>query len=224
MQNKKTLHIYLFRHGQTFYNREHRFSGLCNTKLTKKGLQNAKNIAKRLKNKKIDISFCSRLSRSKKTLAEVLKYHKECKDVKIDNRIIERTYGKLDGMQFSQMIKACGKHDYEILLHNHKIHHLHGKERKDFEKKHGLTDLKIVKRSYSHVPEDGESIKMIEGRVKSFIKDLIKMMKRGELNVAICSHDNSMRPLRRYFERLSVNDMMNIENPHDKVFEYKIRV
>jgi len=37
-------------------------------------------------------------------------------------------------------------------------------------------------------------------------------------------HGNSMRPLRRYFEKLSVKEMMHLENPWDEVFVYTVKV
>jgi len=63
---------------------------------------------------------------------------------------------------------------------------------------------------------------MVEKRVNSFVKDLIKMIKKEKVNVAISAHGNSMRPFRKYFEKLSVKEMMSLENPYDRYFEYKI--
>ena len=43
------------------------------------------------------------------------------------------------------------------------------------------------------------------------------------MNVAISAHGNSMRPFRRYFEKLTVAEMMKLENPWDDYFEYEIK-
>ena len=59
--------IYLFRHGQTTWNLKKIFSGWKNPKLTKLGIEQAKEIGEKLKNKKIDIAYKTRLSRSKDT-------------------------------------------------------------------------------------------------------------------------------------------------------------
>ena len=69
------LKIYLFRHGQTTYNRDQMFTGFHNPKLTKLGVKQAKIIAKKLKNKKFQVAIYTRLVRSQQTLREVLKYH-----------------------------------------------------------------------------------------------------------------------------------------------------
>lgn len=217
------LKIYLFRHAQTYYNKKHVFTGWKDSKLTSFGIRQAKIVAKKLKNKKFDVAYRTRLSRSKDTLKEVLKYHPECKIV-TDDRMIERCYGSLQGTSHKKFVEKEGKDSYKTLLHWHKIDHLHGKERGDFIKKVGEAELHIVRRSYSVPPPKGESVKMVERRVTSFIRDLVRKMKKEKVNVAISAHGNSMRPFRKYFEKLSVEEMMHLENPWDDYFEYTINV
>ena len=74
---KEIYKIYLFRHGQTYYNKNKIFTGWKDSKLTPLGIKQAKTIAQKLKNKKIDVAFQTELSRSKDTLKEVLKFHPE---------------------------------------------------------------------------------------------------------------------------------------------------
>ena len=89
------LKIYLFRHGQSYYNKHQWFTGWIDSKMTSEGIKNAQEIAKKLKNKKIDVAYHSHLSRSKDTLKEILRYHPECREKIEDDRIIERNYGQL---------------------------------------------------------------------------------------------------------------------------------
>ena len=88
----------------------------------------------------------------------------------------------------------------------------------------GKAELKVARRSYDVPPPGGESVKDVEKRVRSFIKDLLKKMKKEKANVAISAHGNSMRPFRRYFEKLTISQMMKLENPWDKHFEYTIDI
>ena len=76
---------------------------------------------------------------------------------------------------------------------------LQGRTHASFIRKHGVGLFNIYHRSYATPPPKGESIKMVERRVKSFIKDLLKVMKKYGVNVAISAHGNSMGPFRRYF-------------------------
>ena len=110
MGKKKSIYyIYLFRHGQTYYNKEGIFTGWKDSNLTPLGIKQAEIIAKKLKNKKIQVAFQTKLNRSKKTLKIILKNHPECKKILIDNRMIERNYGKLNGLSHEQFIKNIGK-------------------------------------------------------------------------------------------------------------------
>jgi 2,3-bisphosphoglycerate-dependent phosphoglycerate mutase len=188
-------HIYLFRHGQTYYNLAKRFTGCKDSKLAPEGIKSAERLAEKMKNLRIDIGFCSNLSRSRETLKIVLKYHPECKRIIVDERIRERCYGKLEGKFHKTIIKKYGQEQFDIWH-----------------------------RSYDVPPPGGESIKMVEKRVISFIKDLLKLIKKEKVNVAISAHGNSMRPFRRYFENLTVEEMMKLENPYDDYFDYVVEV
>jgi 2,3-bisphosphoglycerate-dependent phosphoglycerate mutase len=101
---------------------------------------------------------------------------------------------------------------------------LQRKYHKSIIEKHGKKQFDIWHRSYDVPPPGGESIKMVEKRVKSFIKDLLKFIKKYKVNVGISAHGNSMRPFRRHFEKLSINKMMKLKNPYDDYFCYKIEV
>jgi len=199
MQKKRTCKIYLFRHGQSTYNRgghgkDKKFTGWKDAKLTPLGIRQAKIIAKKLRSKNIDVAYYTKLSRSKNTLKEVLKYHPECKKLIKDDRMIERSYGKLQGYKHKTIIK-----------------------------KYGLKKYNEWHRSYNVAPPGGESIKIVEKRVRSFIKDLLKFIKKNKVNVAISAHGNSMRPFRRYFEKKSIKEMMKWEMPYDNYYEYCVK-
>jgi 2,3-bisphosphoglycerate-dependent phosphoglycerate mutase len=216
------LYIYLFRHGQTYFNRDKRFTGWKDSKLTPQGVKDAKKVAQKLKKKKFQVAYKTRLSRSKDTLKYVIKFHPECKKIITDDRMIERSYGKLQGKSHKEFVKQEGTDTYKTLLQWHKIDHLKGREKKEFIQKTGEAELKIIRRSYDIPPPGGESVKMVEKRVNSFIKDLLKKMKKEKVNVAISAHGNSMRPFRKYFEKLTIKQMMELENPWDDYFEYTI--
>jgi 2,3-bisphosphoglycerate-dependent phosphoglycerate mutase len=87
-------------------------------------------------------------------------------------------------------------------------------------RKYGKRQFDIWHRSYDVPPPGGESIEMVKKRVLAFIEDLIILMKRERVNVAISAHGNSMRPFRKYFEKLTIEQMMKLENPYDKYFDY----
>jgi len=187
------LHIYIFRHGETCYNRSKRFTGRVNSNLTSEGIEQANFIAEKLRKKAFQIAFKTSLSRSSNSLKIVLKYHPECKRVIVDDRMIERSYGDLERKYHKTVIKKYGKKQFNIWH-----------------------------RSYDVPPPRGESMKRVEKRVLSFIKDLLSLMEKEKINVVISAHNNSMRPFRRYFENLTLKQMMALENPYDKYFDYTV--
>jgi 2,3-bisphosphoglycerate-dependent phosphoglycerate mutase len=171
------------------------FTGWKDATWTEKGKGNAKTVAKKLKNRSVDVAFSSTLTRSKETLKEVLRFHDECRFVFRDDRMLERCYGVLQGRSHSAFIRENG--------------------RELFDKYH---------RAYDFPPPKGESVRMVEGRVDSFIRDLLVFIKKYKVNVAISAHGNSMRPFRRHFEKASIKQMMKWEMPYDDYFEYTVSV
>lgn len=110
-----------------------------------------------------------------------------------DRRIMERRYGKLEG-----------------------------KSKEKFAREH--PDLwPIYHRSYDIPPPGGESLKMVETRVMPFLKEVITLMRREHTNALIVAHGNSLRPMRRYFEKLTKEEMMALEGQYNKVFVFKIQ-
>jgi len=187
-------HIYIFRHGETCYNKSKRFTGRVNSNLTSEGIKQTNLIAEKLRKKAFQIAFKTSLSRSSNSLKIVLKHHPECKRVIVDDRIIERSYGDLERKYHKTVIKKYGKEQFDIWH-----------------------------RSYDVPPPGGESIKMVEKRVLSFINDLLALIEKEKINVAISAHNNSMRPFRKYFENLTLKQMMALENPYNTYFDYTVQ-
>ena len=117
-------------------------------------------------------------------------------DVKFqtDDRIIERCYGNLQGKSKLKMMREKPK-------------------------------LAIkYRRSYDFPPPNGESLKMVEKRVFPFCKELTSRVKKHNINVVISAHGNSMRVIRRYFEKLSIIEELTLENPLGKDYvQYVIK-
>ena len=188
------FHIYIFRHGESNFNKSRRFTGWANSRLTPKGIEQNKLVAEKLRNKKFQIAFKTSLSRSSDSLKIVMKNHPECKQVIVDDRMIERSYGAFERKFHKTIIKKYGKAQFD-LWH----------------------------RAYDISCPGGESMRMVEKRVLSFVKDLLILIKKKKSNVVISAHSNSMRPFRRYFENLTTKQMMTLENPYGKLFDYTVK-
>ncbi len=223
-EKKRTLKIYLFRHGQTTYNRDQRFTGWNDPGLTELGVRQARKVALKLKKNKFEAAFHTRLRRSRQTLKEVLKYHPECKLIKEDDRMIERNYGKLNGTTHKDFIDKIGKKLYKLEVQGDILTALEPKGRKEVEIFLGEQEYNLIHRGYNVPPPEGESFAMVEKRVKSFIKYLLRMMKKERVNVAISAHGNSIRLFRKIIENADVKDTISWFIPYDKVFEYEVKI
>jgi len=76
-------------------------------------------------------------------------------------------------------------------------------------------------RSYDVPPPNGESIKDVEVRVMDFIKEMIQNVWQNDV-ILICASGNSIRPMRKYFEKMSNEEMSSYENIRGKIYSYDI--
>lgn len=219
---KQKLKVYLFRHGQTDYNKRGIFTGWKESKLSAQGRKHAQIIANKLRNKKFQVAIQTHLSRSKDTLKPVLKYHPECKKVITDDRMIERNYGDLNGTSHEDFIQRIGHLAFDLRREGDAIENLEPKLRKKVEKFLGEKEYDIIHRGWDTPPPHGESFKMVEKRVKPFIKWLKKYMKKHKVSVAISAHGNSIRLLRKIVEKASIPKTVKWFIPYDKVFTYDV--
>jgi 2,3-bisphosphoglycerate-dependent phosphoglycerate mutase len=114
--------------------------------------------------------------------------------VETDDRFIERDYGELSGLSKDQYAK-----DHPDL---YPIYH----------------------RSYDVPPPGGESMKSVEERALAALHEILDRIKKDKINVLIVCHSNSIRPIRRYFEHLTPEEMMQLEHLRHQIFTYKIPV
>jgi len=95
--------IYVFRHGETYDNKNRVFSGWRDSELTEKGKKQALALHKKLAGKKIDVCIVSRLSRSRDTANIIFRGRKI--RFELDDRIIERDYGDISGKSKEKLMK-----------------------------------------------------------------------------------------------------------------------
>ena len=94
------MNICIIRHGQTDWNKENLFQGRSNIPLNSIGIEQAQKLAVSLKSKKIDFIFSSPLDRAIQTANIINQYHNI--PLFIDEQIIERSLGDLEGKPSSQ--------------------------------------------------------------------------------------------------------------------------
>ena len=90
--------ILLVRHGETAWNREHRFQGRSNISLNEKGREEICALAGALKNESITAAYSSPLSRALET-AKLILYHHPSVQIQEEEDFAEMDLGEFDGME-----------------------------------------------------------------------------------------------------------------------------
>jgi len=94
------MKLILIRHGETEENANHIVGGLDDSKLNKKGIEQAKKAGKELKEKyKIDMIFCSPLKRCVETLENILEEYPFEGQIFMSKLIEERDFGEYIGVE-----------------------------------------------------------------------------------------------------------------------------
>ncbi len=110
------MRLILVRHGETEENVAKISQGHMPGKLTKKGTEQAKKVALRLKDEKIDKIFVSDLKRCVDTAAEIIKFHPKA-EVIYEPAVREQNFGIFEGKPYGSMTKAAeaaGINPYEL--------------------------------------------------------------------------------------------------------------
>ncbi|PIR42278.1 hypothetical protein CO058_03285 [candidate division WWE3 bacterium CG_4_9_14_0_2_um_filter_35_11] len=178
--------IVVFRHGESEDNVNRIFSGWRDqTDITEVGVKQAEALRLGLNKLHIHEVITSDQLRSKHTARIAFATHPNLDNLvwKEDWRIKERNYGDLNG--------------------------------KSKEEAMAMNPEEAIKwrRGYETPPPSGESIKVVEARVWPFLDELVDYIKQHKINAALSASGNSMRAIRRYFEKLTVLEEMTVENP-----------
>jgi 2,3-bisphosphoglycerate-dependent phosphoglycerate mutase len=175
--------LVIFRHGQSVWNLENKFTGWVDVDLSPKGLDEAKAAGAKLNGYNFDFAYASDLKRAQNTLEVALKSagHKPVTPI-YDKALNERMYGDLQGLDKAETAA-----------------------------KYGDEQVKIWRRSYDIPPPNGESLKDTAARViPYFEKEIIPKLKEGK-NVVIAAHGNSLRALIMYLEKMTPAQILEFE-------------
>jgi len=175
--------LVIFRHGQSTWNLENKFTGWVDVELTPKGIEEAKNAGLKLKGFTFDHAFDSDLKRAQDTLTLALASAGHPPITPVHHKALnERMYGDLQGLNKD-----------ETAL------------------KYGADQVKIWRRSFDIPPPNGESLKDTADRVIPYFEsEIIPKLKAGK-NVVIVAHGNSLRALIMYLEKMTPQQILEFE-------------
>ena len=189
-------YLVLVRHGQSEWNLENKFTGWVDVDLTQKGIEEALNAGRKLKEKniKFNLAFTSVLKRANKTLEIILKeLAQENLQTQKDQALNERHYGDLQGKDKAQTAEQFGEEQ-----------------------------VKIWRRSYDIAPPNGESLKNTAERTLPYFDEKIMPELLAGKNIIIAAHGNSLRSIAMKLDKLTKEQVLEFEIPTATPLIYKL--
>jgi len=221
-QSMRSVHtLVLLRHGQSVYNRQHRFTGWTDVGLSPQGVEEARRAGRLLRREGLDfdIAFSSLLKRAIKTLWIVseemeLEWVPSVKAWELN----ERHYGALQGRTKEEVAAEVGVGQVQLWRRGYR----------DTPPPLDPEDPRQPKfdRRYSGVPRDrlpcSESLADVYDRVVPFWNQRIGPEIKSGRRVLIVSHGNALRALAKHLEVISDDGISKVEIPTGVPFIYEL--
>ena len=195
--------LILVRHGQSFWNKERRFTGWADISLTNEGKSEAEHAGRLIKELKIefDAYFTSELKRAINSLDIILQIlNKSNVNVAKTSALNERHYGGLTSLNKDEIIKKYGDKQVQIW-------------RRSFETPPPLMEEDHPYKNKIKSKISGESLKDTFERVIPYYKEKIEPLIYSKKNILVVFHGNSCRALLMKIFNISKEKIVEFEIP-----------
>lgn len=202
--------LVFIRHGQSEWNLKNLFTGWEDVNLSEKGVEEAKEAGRKLKEAGIefDQAYTSVLTRAIKTLHFALEESGQLWISEMKTwRLNERHYGALQGKNKAAAAEKYGDEQVHIWRRSYDV--LPPLLSADDEGS-AANDRRYADLDPRIIP-GGENLKVTLERVIPFWEDHIAPDLLAGKNVIVAAHGNSLRALTKYIEQISDEDIMNVE-------------
>ncbi len=206
------LQMVLVRHGESIWNKENLFTGWTDVDLSEKGISEAHQAGKLLKEHgyTFDLAFTSVLKRAIRTLWIVLdEMDLMWIPVNLSWRLNERHYGALQGLNKTEMAEKYGDEQVHIWRRSYDVR---PPELKKTDKRYPGNDPRYKDVDKSNVPYT-ESLKDTVNRFLPYWHSTITPQLMAGKRVIISAHGNSLRALVKYLDSISDKDIPNLNIP-----------
>ncbi len=214
--------IVLLRHGESVWNQENRFTGWTDVPLSEKGLEEARQAGRLLREGgfKFDIAYTSVLKRAIKTLWIVLEEMDLMWIPVIGSwRLNERHYGALQGLNKAEAAAEMGEEQVKLWRRSFDVP---PPALNPEDPRHPRNDPKYA----GFHPEDLPATECLKDTIERFLpyaQENIGPAVRSGKHVLIVAHGNTLRGLIKYLERISDKDIadLNIPTAMPMVYEFE---
>lgn len=204
--------LVLLRHGQSRWNEENRFTGWKDIRLSEKGVQEALEAARLLKEGgyTFDLAYTSYLSRAIRTLWYVLE-ELDLMWIPVQNswRLNERHYGALQGLNKAETVERHGAEQVQIWRRSFDTPpppmKMDDPHQPRFDRRYSGVDPALLPLS--------ESLKDTIARFMPYWNQEIAPKVREGRRVIIAAHGNSLRALVKYLDNVSDSEITELNIP-----------
>ena len=204
--------LVLLRHGESTWNKENRFTGWTDVGLSDKGIEEARE-AGRLMNAEgcvFDLAFTSVLKRAIKTLWLGLE-EMDLMWIPVQNswRLNERHYGALQGLNKQETAERFGEQQVKLWRRSYDIR---PPALSPDDPRSPLKDPRYADLKPQEIPLT-ECLKDTVERVIPYWETTIAPAVRSGQRVLIASHGNRLRALVKYLDKVSDQDIVELNIP-----------
>ena len=213
--------LVLVRHGQSMWNLENRFTGWTDVELSEKGIEEAKEAGRALKEKgfEFDMAFTSVLKRANNTLSYILEELGESNiPVEKSWRLNERHYGALQGLNKDETREKYGAD--QVLLWRRSVD-VRPPELSEDDERYPGNDPKYKDLSKEQLPKT-ENLQDTIKRVLVYWEEAIKPALEADKKVIIAAHGNSLRGLIKYLDNMTDEEIIKLELPTGNPICYEL--
>jgi len=209
--------LFLLRHLKSQWNLENRFGGWTGNPLSIEGIGQAREIAEKLKNERINIVYTSVLIRNQETVLRVFEHIPEKYPifVNLDRGKMEK-WGNFTDLTDSDITTYVTEK-----LNERYYGKLQGLDKDKVKKQYGEEQTRLWRRSYNMAPPGGESLKDVYKRAVPFFKKYTEKDLKAGKNVLVVASHNSLRAIVKYVEGISDEKIIDLELPFGALIKYE---
>lgn len=206
------MKLVLVRHGESEWNKKNLFTGWTDVDLSEKGHEEARQAGKLLKEEGYDFDVCytSYLKRAIHTLNHILdELDRNWLPVIKTWKLNERHYGALQGLNKAETAEKYGEEQVKIWRRSFDIKPPALEDSDDRSEKRLATYRTVDPKD---IPQC-ESLETTIERAVPYFEDVIKNDMKNGKRVIIAAHGNSLRALVKHFDKLSSDEILNVNIP-----------
>ncbi|MFQ5995167.1 MAG: 2,3-diphosphoglycerate-dependent phosphoglycerate mutase [Acidiferrobacterales bacterium] len=213
--------LVLLRHGESDWNRQNRFTGWTDVSLSDAGRREARQAGTVLKSQgyQFDVAFTSVLKRAIDTLTIVLNVLQQPTIPIVRSwELNERHYGALQGLSKAEMAEKFGDEQVHIWRRSYATR---PPALEVDDQRHPRFDPNYANLENVQLPA-AESLKNTLERVLPYWQSEIVPALRDSKRVIISAHGNSLRALVKHLDKVSDNDIPNLNIPTGVPLVYEL--